>query len=203
MSWSNDLLAHFTDLEVVDASAEEVVATIWESGSGTDKYLQVARSDIGLALPGLGFPSMLPEEARHISSQLVYSLQTGRLGPDFIAAFGVWTVEPYTRTRDLAQKAVLLVGWDDIDRAALAVDPSGGCAWFRTRDFRSCEKGPDDLGPSWWVETFEGRTLIWVDGVYRYELRGRGLGSGVIEAIARSMVPIVDFGPLGQQTPEG
>ncbi len=203
MSWANDPLSVTTDEAGRGMSPDEVIAAVWAAGSGTDRYIQAARSDIARALPGLAFPSMLPEEARYISSQLVFSLQTGRLADDFVAAFGVWRVEPYTQTRDLAQKAVFLVGWDDVDRAALAVDPSRGCAWFRDRDFRACEPGPDDLAPSWWVETFEGRTLIWLDGVYRYELRGRGVAPDVIEAIARSMVAISEFGPPGEVAVEG
>ncbi len=203
VSWWNDPLAVFTDAEAAAVSPEQVVSAVWATGSGTDRYLQAARSDIARALPGLAFPSMLPEEARYISSQLVFSPQTRALAADQVAAFGVWSVEPYTRQRDLAQKAVFLVGWDDVDRVALAGDPSGGCAWFRERDFRSCEQGPADLGPSWWVETFEGRTLIWLDGVYRYELRGRGVSTATVEAIARSMVPISDFDPPGEDTPEG
>lgn len=193
VAWANDSLAVVLEVEGNVPSAEEVVAAVWAGGSGTDRYIQAARSDIALALPGLGFPSLLPDDARYISSQLVYSLETGRLAGETVAAFGVWTVEPYTQQRDIAQRAVLLVGPDDVDRVSLSIDPSGGCAWFRDRDFRSCVAGPDDLNPSWWVETFEGRTLIWLDGVYRYELRGRGVDSAVVEAMARSMAPISEL----------
>ncbi len=203
VSWWNDPLALPAGVDPAGATPDEVIAAVWSAASGTDRYVQVARADIAHALPGAAFPSMLPEEARYISSQLVFSLGDGRLAQDVAAAFGVWTVEPYTQPRDQSQVAVFVVGWDDVDRAALAVDPSGGCAWFRDRDFRSCDTGPDDLGPSWWVETFEGRTLIWLDGVYRYELRGRGVASSVVEAMARSMVPLSEFGPPGEAGVEG
>lgn len=203
LSWTNDPLTVVFEVEGVALGPEEVVAAVWAGGSGTDRYVQAARSDIALALPGLDFPSMVPDDARFISSQLVFSLQTGLLAGDLLAAFGIWTVEPYTQQRDLAQRAVLLVGPDDVDRVALAIDPSEGCAWFRDRDFRSCEVGPDDLVPAWWVETFEGQALIWLDGVYRYELRGRGIDPTVVEAMARSMAPIVEFGPREEEVPEG
>lgn len=202
LTWANDHLEVITPIAGEVPSPEEAVTAVWAGGSGTDRYVQAARSDIALALPGLGFPSLVPEDSRFISSQLVFSLDDGRLAKDTMAAFGIWTVEPYTSPRDLAQRAVLLVGSDDVDRVALAIDPSQGCAWFSDRDFRSCVVGPDDITPAWWVETFEGRTLIWLDGTYRYELRGRGVDMTVIEAMARSMAPIAEFGTREEVAPE-
>lgn len=188
LGWWNDMLALLGDEEAV--APERAIAEVWAGGSGTDRFVQVAVDDLLLALPGLGFPGMVPDDARWVTSQLVFSPSTGRLAPDQVAAFGLWVVEPYTEPRAQGQRAVLGVAYDDVDRAALALDPENGCAWFRARDVIECEVGPSDLGPSWWVDTFEGPTLVWLDGVYRYDLRVRGLDRSVSEAMARSMVPL-------------
>ena len=188
LGWWNDALAVLEPEEPV--SPEQAVGAVWGASGGTDRYVQVAAGDLVRALPGISFPAMVPDDARWVTTQLVFSPSSGRLSDDQVAAFGVWTVEPYTEPRAQAQRAVLEVAVDDVDRAALSLDPEGGCAWFRARDVIECIAGPDDLSPSWWIETFDGPTLVWLDGVYRYELRLRGLPRSVTEAMARAMVPL-------------
>ncbi|NND85572.1 MAG: hypothetical protein HKN46_10535 [Acidimicrobiia bacterium] len=198
LGWWNDPLELLGDEEVV--GPDRAADVVWAGSSGTDRYVQAAVDDVLLALPGLGFPGMVPDDAAWVTSQLVFAPSTGNLAGDEVAAFGLWSEEPYTSPRAQAQRAVLSVAYDDIDRAALALDPESGCAWFRARDVIECTPGPTDLGPSWWIDTFEGPTLVWLDGVYRYELRVRGFADSAAEAMARSMVPLDILrgaGPVG------
>lgn len=198
LGWWNDPLALLADEEVV--GPDRAVAVVWANSSATDRYVQAAVGDILFALPGLSFPGMVPEDAEWVTSQLVFSPSTASLADDQVAAFGLWSVDPYTEPRAQAQRAVMAVAHDDVDRAALALDPEDGCAWFRARDVLECVPGPADLGPSWWIDTFEGPTLVWLDGLYRYELRVRGLDRSVAEVMARSMVPLdvlLGAGPIG------
>ncbi|UCG40107.1 MAG: hypothetical protein JSV07_06460 [Acidimicrobiia bacterium] len=188
LGWWNDPLELLADEEVV--GPDRAIGAVWAASSRTDRYVQVAVDDLLLALPGLTFPGMVPDDTEWVTSQLVFAPSTGSLAEDQVAAFGMWSEEPYTSPRAQAQRAVLAIAYDDIDRAALALDPENGCAWFRARDVIACNPGPADLGPSWWIDTFEGPTLVWLDGLYRYELRVRGLPGSVAEAMARSMVPL-------------
>jgi len=99
---------------------EDVVAVVWERSDGINRYVQASPDEISLALPGIRFPAVMPEGSTIVTSQLVYDVATGTLDAIESAAFGVWTAEPYSRPREVAQTAVLRVG------AAGAADATPG-----------------------------------------------------------------------------
>ena len=119
-----------------------VVSAVWARGNAEGRFIQASPAEIAGAGPGIEFPSLLPEDSRWVTSQLVYDAASATLDVDIAAAFGVWVVEPYTA--DEGRMAVLRVGQD----------VSGG--------------GPsDDVTSS---NADGGLNLTWSDGVYRYEL---------------------------------
>lgn len=119
-----------------------VVASVWERQLSS-RFVQSARREIASALPSLGFPSLVPQQVRWITSQLVYNPTSGTLDSDTQAAFGFWTAEPY-RT-DTAQLAVLRVG-------ATAVDVPSARSEIVT------------------VDVPDGVSLAWTESGHRYEL---------------------------------
>ncbi len=74
----------------------------------------------------------------------------------------------------MGQMAVLRVSLDEEAAAEFAQSSSDvSCARFADRATQSCEIV--DIGgvPFWSLSAGNGRTLIWFDGVYQYELFGR------------------------------
>ncbi len=138
--WVND------DLEVsAGETADQVIYRVWQRSSGVDPYVQASRSEIAAALPGIEFPSLVPEKVTYVSSQLVFDTQTGTLDVGTSAAFGLWSAEPYTVPRTEAQLVVLRVGL----RSALPDEGSGEISTFQATD---------------------GRELAWAEGEYVYQL---------------------------------
>ena len=102
LNWLNDELATFyadTPLEVSEL--------VWDASSGADGFVQAHRTSISRALPGLKFPAAVPDDISHITSQLVFELPMGAMTDDWTAAFGFWTVPPYSESRSIGQSAVL------------------------------------------------------------------------------------------------
>ena len=89
--WYNDGLAG-----EASGTTSEVIAKVWLRGDGVTSVIQASRSEIATALPGIQFPELLPDAVGWVTSQLVYDVASGTLGPDTSAQFGLWTVEPYT-----------------------------------------------------------------------------------------------------------
>ena len=106
--WFNDELGGSAE-----GDADAVIASVWER-QGNSRFVQSSRREISLAVPALGFPSLVPDQVQWVTSQLVYNQTSGTLDPDTSAAFGMWSAEPYTT--NTAQLAVLRVG-----RAALDI----------------------------------------------------------------------------------
>lgn len=86
----------------------EVIARVWNSRIGNSRFVQSSRGEIADALPTLEFPSLVPDQVRWITSQLVYDDSTGTLDPEISAAFGFWASEPYLS--DTGRVGVLRVG---------------------------------------------------------------------------------------------
>lgn len=184
LSWVNDDLALGGD----DATPTEVTARVYAASTGTDRFVQTAASDIALVLPGIDVPSVVPNDVTHVSSQLVFDTAARRLDDDPAAAFGFWTVEPYSQSRSVGQRMVLLVAID-VASGEQQPDPAATCVRFESRG--PCEPTAfgDEVG--WWITEGGGQTLVWYDAPHRYELRVRGEGSrGLAEVAAASMVPI-------------
>jgi len=140
VAWVND------EFEVATGeTADAVVRRVWQRLSGVDPYVQASRFEVAAALPGIEFPSLVPEKVTHISSQLVFDTQTGTLDVATSAAFGLWSAEPYTVPRTEAQLVVLRVGL----RSALP------------------DAGSDDIST---FQATDGRELAWSEGDYVYQL---------------------------------
>jgi hypothetical protein len=159
--WVNDQYTAAPNLP-----AEDAVHQVWLRGDGVDPYIQAGRDEVIAALPGVEFPRLVPEKVTHISSQLVFDVQTGTLDVATAAAFGLWTAEPYTVPRTEGQLVVLRVGL----RSALA------------------DQGSEDIST---FQAADGRELAWSFGDYVYQLFCRtGISEESCFAIADSMTSL-------------
>lgn len=185
LDWVNDDLA----LGDADATPTEITSRIYAQSSGTDRFVQAAASDIAAVLPGVDVPGKLPADVTHVSSQLVFDTASRRLSNDPAAAFGFWTAEPYSQSRSVAQRAVLMVSLDAASADQLP-DPALVCQRFEERG--PCEPTIFDGTPGWWIVEDGGETLVWYAAPHRYELRVRRAGGReVVEEMASSSVALV------------
>jgi hypothetical protein len=137
VSWWND------DIEKqVEGDSSFVITRIFQRGDRVTKFVQASRLEIAAALPDIRFPGLVPADVGWVTSQLVFDVISGQLDPETAAAFGLWTVEPYTVNEGRA--AILRIGF--------ATDA----------DLQSLEIRPEPVD--------EGLSLIWATGKYRYEL---------------------------------
>lgn len=146
--------------------------TIFERRAG-DLFVQSSRAEIAAILPALEFPTSAPHLAEYVTSQLIFDT-SGELSVDPVVAFGIWSAEPYTRSRSVAQMAVLRVSQDEEAAAEVAaLESEVSCARFADRATRSCEIVEINESPFWSLTVDNGYTMIWFQGIYRYELFGR------------------------------
>jgi len=183
--WAND------EVTVADpADVEAVLAAVFARRQG-DRFIQASRSEIAAALPDIAFPGEVPFGAEWVSSQLVMD-SDGTLADDPSAAFGIWSVEPYTRSRSISQMIVIRVFFDLESATELStgeVEPS--CARFADRTTDACEILKVGLRDTWRLGSVDDTTLIWFEGPYRYEMFGRSfVPSEVLTDISGSMVPL-------------
>lgn len=155
-----------------------------------DRFIQASPAEIAVALPEIGFPGIAPPGARWVSSQLVMN-NDGTIASDPSAAFGIWSDEPYTRSRSVAQMIVLRVASDPEGAAALESEGAPSCARFAERTTEQCEIITVADRPTWLLTGTAGSTLVWYTGPYRYELFGRSfvLLDSLIE-MSEQMVPL-------------
>ncbi|REK26024.1 MAG: hypothetical protein DWQ40_00260 [Actinobacteria bacterium] len=182
--WFND------DLGEGPANPSDVVAGVFARREG-DRFIQASRSEIAKVLDGIQFPSSVPPLAAYVSSQLVVE-NTGEVSNDPSAAFGIWTAEPYTRSRSVAQMIVLRV-YRDAETAAEIAAPGAdlSCARFAASETVSCDLERIDGRPTWILEDPSGLTLIWFDDTYRYEMFGRPFAAReALRQTAASMSPL-------------
>jgi hypothetical protein len=161
VTWVNDQYTAESGL-----SAAAAVRGVWLRGDGIDPYIQAGRQEIAAALPGVEFPRLVPEKVTHVSSQLVFDVQTGTLDVATAAAFGLWAAPPYTVPRTEGQLVVLRVGL----RSALPGEGPGDISTFQATD---------------------GRELAWTFGDYVYQLFCRtGISEESCFAMANSMISL-------------
>lgn len=188
--WSND--------EIVSASLgdqQALIAEVFSRREG-DRFIQASRAEIAAALPDVSFPAKAPYGAEWVSSQLVIE-NSGLLSEDPAAAFGIWSAEPYSRSRSVAQMAVLRVFIDRVNSAEVELpDTEISCARFANRATEQCaivSEGDRDI---WRLTASNGTTLIWFEAPYRYELYGRTLVSvSALEEVAAEVIPLSDLLP--------
>jgi len=165
--WSND--------EIVTQNLSDPVALVSEvfARREGDRFIQASRAEVSSMLPDVHFPAQVPYGAEWVTSQLVIE-NSGQLSDDPSAAFGIWTAEPYTRSRTVAQIAILRVANDKETATEIAQsgeDPS--CARFADTTTDSCEVFDIADRSVWSLTSNQGTTLVWYEGTYRYELFGR------------------------------
>lgn len=189
LSWANDDIVT-EDLDDLDALLAEVFAR--REG---DRFIQASRFEVAAALPDVQFPGSAPVGAEWVSSQLVFS-NDGTVADEPSAAFGIWSAEPYTRSRSVAQMIVLRVS-TDVDAAAelASGEAEVTCARFADRTTDRCEVVQVGDEEVWMLSASGGTTLVWFDGPYRYELYGRSfVGSTILREMAAEMVPLASIG---------
>lgn len=172
----------------------EVLAVIFARSDGDSRYLQSSRAEIVLMVPEIQFPLTVPAEASFITSQLVVERQSLRLSSDPMVAFGLWSVEPYTRSRSVGQVAVLNAASDPA-AAEVANDPNTPptCAAFGDVEGRVCGIESFADWPVWRLETASQVTHLWYRGSLRYEMTGRpDLDEDLVHTMIRAMAPLAD-----------
>lgn len=177
-----------------DLAPETVLAAVFARSGDASRFLQSSRAEIVAMLPDVAFPETVPAEVGYVTSQLVIESRTLQLAEDPTVAFGLWSVEPYTRSRSVGQVAVLNVATDPAG-AEVANDPNteATCSAF-VDDDRVC--GIEDFVefPVWRLESESGVIHVWFAESYRYELDGRSdLDEELIHTVIGSMVPLAQL----------
>jgi hypothetical protein len=146
----------------------DVIASVWARRL-PGRFVQASRREIAAALPALSFPSLVPQQVRWITSQLVYNETSGTLDPETSAAFGLWMSEPYQV--DTSRIGVLRVGRAQPDVPA-------------ARSEISVIAVPD------------GVSLGWTESGHRYELFCRSeVSEELCLEVAASSVPLAGLVP--------
>lgn len=191
LEWAND--------DIVNPNLDdrsELIATVFARREG-DRFIQASRDEIVAALPNLEFPAVAPFGAEWVSSQLVIE-NNGTLSRDPSAAFGIWSAEPYTHSRSVAQLAVLRAAIDPETAAEVATTGEDvTCARFADRATNICEIVNLDGRQVWKLVGTGGTTLIWFAGDYRYELFGRDfVAAGDLTEMVRRTIVLEDLEPI-------
>ncbi len=184
--WFNNDLA-----PVGGTSPAEIISGVYARANASDPFVQATPGEIAIALPGVVFPSLTPPEVRYITSQLVYDVSDLTLAADQVAAFGLWTVEPYTRSRSVGQQGVFTVIPDDEGLAAVASGTADtSCARYIDENL-DCSVQEVGTSPAWELTDQLGTTLVWYGDSYRYELFLRsGVDPGLAIEMADSARPL-------------
>jgi len=185
LQWANDGMVN----EAV-GDRDAMLAVVFDRREG-DRFIQASGAEIAEALPDVTFPDRAPAGAEWVSSQLVFE-NDGTLSNEPSAAFGIWSAEPYTRSRSVAQMIVMRVS-NDLEAAnELATGAAeASCSRFADRASDECEIITVGSRETWLLEESGGSTLIWYDGPYRYEMFGRSFVPGrVLEEMSGTMVPL-------------
>jgi hypothetical protein len=191
LQWANE---DIVNPDLGDRSA--LIATVFERREG-DRFIQASRDEIVAALPGVEFPAVAPYGAEWVSSQLVIE-NNGTLSRDPTAAFGIWSAEPYTRSRSVAQMVIISVVIDPETAAEIAeAGDDVSCARFADRATNVCETLNLEGKQVWKLVGSGGTTLIWFSGDYRYELFGRNfVPSDDLSEMVGSTLLLADLEPV-------
>ncbi len=195
----SDILKWFNDTIVTTAPLDDPVAVedeIFDRRAG-DLFIQASRAEVISLLPELRFPATAPFLAEYVTSQVVFD-NNGELSHDPVATFGIWSSEPYTRSRTVAQMAVLEVASDPEASAALEQpDADLSCARFADRTTLVCESFSIEGRPFWSLTADNGTTLVWFEGIYRYELFGRTfVPMSTLQEMAVASILLAELRPL-------
>ena len=190
--WINDDLADPPDPDAVEST---VLAQVFaRSGGENSRFLQASRAEIAAVVPEVEFPAEIPAEVFYVTSQLVIESRTLRLASEPTLAFGMWSVEPYTRSRSIGQVAVLNVSTDAAG-AEVANDPNTEptCTAFAQVEDRVCGIEEFTDIPVWRLESGSGVVHLWYRGVFRYELTARSdIDEETVHEVISSVEPLAD-----------
>lgn len=188
LAWANDDI-ETENLEDRDALLAEVFAR--REG---DRFIQASRFEIAALLPDLTFPATVPSGAESVSSQLVFD-NDGSLAENPSAAFGIWSAEPYSRSRSVAQMIVLRVATDPESAEEVASAGSGvSCARFSDRNTDECEVITLADRPTWVLGSSGTSTLVWFESQYRYEMFGRTfVPEAILHDMSTTMIPLASI----------
>ncbi len=191
LKWFNDGLGG----EFLDDPEALKVAVFARRGG--DLFIQASRAEIVALLPDIKFPSSTPYLSEYVTSQLVFN-ETGELADDPVAAFGIWSSEPYTRSRSVAQMIIMRVSADALAAAEVAAPGADiSCERFADRTTEVCAVSTIGDRPVWSLEASNGTTLVFYDGDYRYELFGRSyVATAALEEIVVDLVPLSELGSV-------
>ncbi len=185
--WSNDEIEN----SALD-DAEAARAAVFARREG-DRFIQASGAEIAAILSGVRFPMTVPPGVGWVTSQLVFN-NDGTIAADPSAAFGLWSAEPYSRSRSVAQMVVLRVATDPEGAAEVAAETTSSCARFSGSTTQQCELTDVGGKPTWILTENSGVTLVWFDSAYRYELFGRSFVSvAELLRMAENMTPLVDM----------
>jgi hypothetical protein len=151
-----------------------VLAAVFARSGDSSQFLQASREEIVAVAPDIQFPSILPVAVSHVTSQLVIESRELVLADDPTVAFGLWSVEPYTRSRSVGQAAVLNVSRDPEGvELAQSGDLEATCTSLITGD-RVCAIEEFTDWPVWRLEDAGGVIHVWYADPFRYQLHGFG-----------------------------
>lgn len=199
VEWANDTLG---DPPAPDDETDLILARIFARSGNDSRFLQATRHEIAALVPEVWFPAEVPAGVQYISSQVVIESRTLRLANDPLLAFGLWSVEPYTRSRSIGQVAVMNVYHDPV-AAEVANDPNSPptCTAFSGVPDRVCGIETFADFPIWRLETQSTITHLWYVGEYRYEMAARtDVDEEMIHLSVTSVVPITE---VLEGTPSG
>lgn len=190
LQWSND------DIVTENLSEQSLLLSEVFARREGDRFIQASRAEIAVALPGVQFPATVPHGAEWVSSQLVIE-NSGELSDEPSAAFGIWSAVPYSRSRSVAQLAVLRVSTDQETALEIADSTEDlSCARFADATTVGCEILDFDSKPVWSLSSNQGLTLVWFDPAYRYELFGRAFVSvEALQEMVASSIALADLVP--------
>jgi len=193
LKWFNDDIGG----ELLD-DPEALRDAIFDRRAG-DLFVQASREEIVALAPDIMFTDSTHCISEYVTSQIVFD-NDGNLSADPVAAFGIWSSEPYTRSRSVAQMVVLRVSLDAAAAAEVATPGAEiSCTRFAERTTEVCNVTTIDGLPIWTLDASNGSTVVWFDGDYRYELFGRSfVGLAALQEMATELVPLADL-----QTPPG
>lgn len=161
VDWVNDGLGR----PGPSADSASVVAAVAARATQAEAYVQASRYEVAVAVPGMVFPAVLPPEVVGVTSQLVVAPGADRLDDTVKAAFGLWLVEPYTRSRSVGQRGTFVIATPSSEPACerLSAGAVGSCT-FTDVDGREIVRIDDESGQTW----------VWEDEQYEYQLFLRG-----------------------------
>lgn len=189
--WVNDTF----DAPDPDSEPNAVLAGVFARSADSSRFLQASRHEIVAVAPEARFPETLPVDAAYVTSQLVIESRELRLSNEPTVAFGLWSAEPYTRSRSVAQVGVLNLSTDPAGVQVATEDEAGVCLLI-TPGEAECALEQLRSGPVWRMESAAGVSHIWYADPFRYDLEGLDeIDEELVHQVIDSLVPLSELLP--------